>query len=125
MVVLCWYAKLGDLIVSSPFFREVRKHPSVRVRAVTVDELVDMHREDFGCVCRPRRRKTGRYRLSGSVKKRPPRGATDRPLQTKIIHSKRSRTNYALKQRLMLVAMCASLHKGKNGTIATINGDTE
>ncbi|KVR88740.1 hypothetical protein WK27_11275 [Burkholderia vietnamiensis] len=48
VVVLRWDAKLGDSIVSSPFYREVRKLPGVRITVITVAELEDMHREDFG-----------------------------------------------------------------------------
>jgi ADP-heptose:LPS heptosyltransferase len=48
VVVLRWDAKLGDAIVSSPFYREVRKLPEMRVTVVTVAELEEMHREDFG-----------------------------------------------------------------------------
>ncbi len=42
-----WDAKLGDAIVSSFFFREARKL-GARVTVLTVPELVDMHRLDFG-----------------------------------------------------------------------------
>lgn len=45
VVVLRWDAKLGDSIVSSPFYREVRKLPGVRITVITVAELEDMHRE--------------------------------------------------------------------------------
>lgn len=48
MVVLRWDAKLGDSIVSSPFYREIRKLSGVRVTVVTVAELEEMHRNDFG-----------------------------------------------------------------------------
>ncbi len=42
-----WDAKLGDAIVSSFFFREARKL-GARVTVLTVSELVDLHRLDFG-----------------------------------------------------------------------------
>lgn len=42
-----WDAKLGDAIVSSFFFREARKL-GARVTVLTVPELVDLHRLDFG-----------------------------------------------------------------------------
>lgn len=48
VVVFRWDAKLGDSIVSSPFYREIRKLPGVRVTVVTVAELDEMHRKDFG-----------------------------------------------------------------------------
>ncbi len=47
IVVPRWDAKLGDAIVSSFFFREVRKL-GARVTVLTVPELVDLHRLDFG-----------------------------------------------------------------------------
>lgn len=48
VVVLRWDAKLGDSIVSSPFYREIRKLSGVRVTVVTVAELEEIHRKDFG-----------------------------------------------------------------------------
>ncbi len=42
-----WDAKLGDAIVSSFFFREARKL-GARVTVLTVPELVELHRLDFG-----------------------------------------------------------------------------
>ncbi|MCJ8205388.1 glycosyltransferase family 9 protein [Pseudomonas sp. RGM2987] len=42
-----WDAKLGDAIVSSFFFREAHKL-GARVTVLTVPELVDLHRLDFG-----------------------------------------------------------------------------
>lgn len=48
VVVLRWDAKLGDSIVSSHFYREIRKLPGVRVTVVTVAELAEIHRQDFG-----------------------------------------------------------------------------
>lgn len=48
VVVLRWDAKLGDAIVSSPFYREIRKLQGVRVTVVTVAELAALHQDDFG-----------------------------------------------------------------------------
>lgn len=48
IVVLRWDAKLGDAIVSSPFYREIRRLPGARVTVVTVAALVGMHERDFG-----------------------------------------------------------------------------
>jgi ADP-heptose:LPS heptosyltransferase len=47
VVVLRWDAKLGDTIVSSPFYREIHKLPGVSVTVVTVAELEEMHRREF------------------------------------------------------------------------------
>ncbi|MBA1210462.1 MULTISPECIES: glycosyltransferase family 9 protein [Pseudomonas] len=47
VVVPRWDAKLGDAIISSFFFREIRKL-GARVTVLTVRELVDLHRLDFG-----------------------------------------------------------------------------
>ncbi|MGF6765961.1 ADP-heptose:LPS heptosyltransferase [Paraburkholderia sp. GAS33] len=48
IVVLRWDAKLGDTIVSSPFYREIRHLPNARVTVVTVAALAVMHERDFG-----------------------------------------------------------------------------
>ncbi|CAG9269772.1 glycosyltransferase family 9 protein [Paraburkholderia caribensis] len=51
VVVLRWDAKLGDAIVSSPFYREIRGLAGVRVTVVTVAALAAMHERDFGADC--------------------------------------------------------------------------
>lgn len=48
IVVLRWDAKLGDAIVSSPFYREIRNGPRTRVTVVTVPALAQMHARNFG-----------------------------------------------------------------------------
>jgi ADP-heptose:LPS heptosyltransferase len=48
IVVLRWDAKLGDAIVSSPFYREIRNLAGARVTVVTVAALAAMHERDFG-----------------------------------------------------------------------------
>ncbi|MFM0349826.1 glycosyltransferase family 9 protein [Paraburkholderia sp. RL17-347-BIC-D] len=48
IVVLRWDAKLGDAIVSSPFYREIRGLAGSRVTVVTVAALAAMHERDFG-----------------------------------------------------------------------------
>ncbi|WNL42744.1 glycosyltransferase family 9 protein [Halomonas sp. PAMB 3264] len=47
IIVPRWDAKLGDAIVSSFFFREVRKL-NARVTVLTVTELAPLHLQDFG-----------------------------------------------------------------------------
>ncbi|MBL4835020.1 MAG: glycosyltransferase family 9 protein [Pseudomonas sp.] len=46
IVVVRWDAKLGDAIVSSFFYREVRKL-NARVTVITVAELAELHAQDF------------------------------------------------------------------------------
>jgi ADP-heptose:LPS heptosyltransferase len=48
IVVLRWDAKLGDAIVSSPLYREMRDLPGAHVTVVTVAALAVMHERDFG-----------------------------------------------------------------------------
>ena len=48
LVVLRWDGKLGDAIVSSTFYRGVRKIPGVNITVITVKELEKIDGEDFG-----------------------------------------------------------------------------
>jgi len=48
VVVIRWDAKLGDSIVSSFFFREIKKLGGTTVTVLTVGELAAMHQNDFG-----------------------------------------------------------------------------
>jgi len=47
IVIPRWDAKLGDAIISSFFLREARKL-GARLTVLTIPELVDLHRNDFG-----------------------------------------------------------------------------
>lgn len=48
VVVIRWDAKLGDSIVSSFFYREIKKLEGTKVTVLTVDSLASMHQNDFG-----------------------------------------------------------------------------
>ncbi|MGR5128416.1 glycosyltransferase family 9 protein [Photobacterium swingsii] len=48
IVVVRWDAKIGDSIVSSFFFREIKKiFPNVEVSVITTPEMQDMYKKDF------------------------------------------------------------------------------
>lgn len=48
VVMVRWDAKLGDSIVSSFFFREIRKLEGVIITVLTVDKLAGIYKRDFG-----------------------------------------------------------------------------
>jgi hypothetical protein len=48
VVVIRWDAKLGDSIVSSFFYREVKRLTGATVTVLTVESLADLHQNDFG-----------------------------------------------------------------------------
>lgn len=48
VVVVRWDAKIGDSIVSSFFFREIKKiFPNVKVSVITTPEMQEMYKKDF------------------------------------------------------------------------------
>ncbi|MGF1691617.1 glycosyltransferase family 9 protein [Photobacterium kagoshimensis] len=48
IVVVRWDAKIGDSIVSSFFFREIKKiFPNVKVSVITTPEMQEMYKKDF------------------------------------------------------------------------------
>lgn len=48
ILILRWDAKLGDTIVSSFFYREIKKLRATKVTVVTTKELAELHEQSFG-----------------------------------------------------------------------------